>query len=88
LCAIRFINNDEPENDSRDVRRKSQAMTSRGRDKETSDIETLTHLVKNLTSEVSELKQRKMDMSASNHLPRQRQEINSSGNNHLPMKIV
>jgi len=59
-------------------------VARKDRDKEENDIETLTHLVKNLTTEVSELKQWKMDMFARNHLPRQRQGSMSSCNNHYP----
>jgi len=72
LCAIRVIKDDEPTKESRDVSRKSQAMASNGRDKEANDIETLTRLVKNLTTEVFELKQWKTDTSASSHPRRQR----------------
>jgi len=74
LHAIKVIKDDESTKDSKDVSRKPQAMASKGRDKEATDIETLTHLVKNLTSEVSELKQRKTNTFSSSHLPRQRQE--------------
>ena len=56
--------------DSKDVRRKPQAMGSKGRDKEETDIETLTRLVKNLTTKMSELKQWKMDTFKKSHLPR------------------
>jgi len=56
-------------------------MASKGRDKEENDIETLTCLVKNLTIEVSELKQHKTNTFARSYPPRQRQGSNSSGNN-------
>ena len=55
LHTIGVIKDDEPAKDSRDARRKSHAMESNGRDKEATDIETLTHLIKNLTTEASEL---------------------------------
>jgi len=53
LHAIKVIKNDESMKDSKDARRKPQEMASKGRDKEETDIETLTRLVKNLTTEVS-----------------------------------
>jgi len=84
LCMIGVINNDEPTKDSKDTSRKSQTIVRKGRDKETNNIETLTRLVKNLTTEVFELKQWKTDTSASNHLPRQRQGSMSSSINCLP----
>jgi len=81
LHTIGVIKDDEPAKDSRDARRKSHAMESNGRDKEATDIETLTHLIKNLTTEASELKQQKTNTSARNHLPKQRYSSNSSGSN-------
>jgi len=57
LRAIGFIKDDESMKDSKDVSRKPQATVRKGRDKEATDIETLTHLVKNLATEMSELKQ-------------------------------
>lgn len=53
-------------------------MENKGRDKEETDIETLTHLVKNLTIEVSKLKLQKTDTFARSRLSRQRQENSSS----------
>ena len=47
---IEVIKDDEPTKDPKDVRKWSQVMVSKGRDKEASDIETLTCLVKNLTT--------------------------------------
>lgn len=67
LHTIRVIKDDEPKKDSRYASKKSQVMASKGRNKEENDIETLTRLVKNLTTEVSELKQQKMDAFASRH---------------------
>ena len=70
LHTIGLIKDDEPAKDSKDVSRKSQAMASKGREKEANDIETLTHLIKNLTTEVSELKQWKTDTFARSYPPR------------------
>ena len=56
MRTIGVIKDDELEKGSRDASRKPQGTTSKGKDKETSDIETLTRLVKNLTIEMSELK--------------------------------
>lgn len=50
LRAIGVIKNDESTKDSKYVSRKPQATTSKGRDKEATDIETLTRLVKKLTT--------------------------------------
>ena len=52
LHAIRVIKDDEPIKDSKYVRKNSKTMSSKGRDKETNDIETLTRLMKNLKTEV------------------------------------
>lgn len=57
LCAIGIIKDDEPTKDPREVSKKPQATVSKGKDRETSDIENLTCLVKNMAIEVSELKQ-------------------------------
>ena len=56
LHMIGVIKDDELAKDSKDVSRKSQVMESKGRDKEKIDIETLTCLIKNLTTEVFEHK--------------------------------
>jgi len=73
LRTIGVIKDDEPAKNSRDTNINSQEMVSKGREKEENDIENLTRLVKNLTIEVCELKQRKTDTSTSSHPPRQRQ---------------
>ena len=80
LCAIKVIKDDESTKDSKFASRKPQAMASKGRDKEATDIETLTRLVKNLTTKVFELKKRKTDTFARSHLLKQRQENSSSTN--------
>jgi len=72
LHTIGIIKDDESAKDSKDKSKKSQVMASKGRDKEENDIEGLTHLIKNLTIEVSELKQRRKDTFARRYLPRQR----------------
>ena len=59
LHEIRVVKDDESTKDSKDASKKSQAMASNGSDMEATDIETLTRLVKNLTTEVFELKQQK-----------------------------
>lgn len=59
LHAIGVIKDDESEKESKGARRKSQVMVSKGREKEGNDIQTLTRLIKNLTTEVFELKQKK-----------------------------
>lgn len=70
LRAIVVIKDDKSMKDSKHVSKKPQETPSKGRDKETIDIETLTRLVKNLTTEMSELKQQKIDKFVNNHLPR------------------
>lgn len=72
LHVIEVIRDEESTKDSKDESRKPQARVSKGRDKEEIDIENLTCLVKNLTTEVFEIKQRKTDTFASSDLPRQR----------------
>ena len=79
LQMIGVIKDDEPTKDYKDVSRKSQVMASKGRDKEETNIEILTRLVKKLTPEVFELKQQKTDTFARSSLPRKSQGSNSSG---------
>jgi len=74
--------------DSKYLSRKSQAVATKGKDKEANDIGTLTRLVNNLTIEVSELKQQKTETSVSNYLPRQRQGSSSSSSNRFTLKIA
>lgn len=81
MHTIGLIKDNEPTKDSKDASKKSQVMARKGRDRESKDIETLTRLVKNLTTEVSELKQWKTDTFTRSYLPRQRQGRNSSGIN-------
>lgn len=57
LRAIGVVKDDKSKKDSKDVRRKLQEMARKGRDKEATNIETIAHLVKNLTTEMYELKQ-------------------------------
>lgn len=70
LRAIGVIKDDKSIKDSKDVSRNPQEMASKGRGKEATDIETLTHLFNNLTTEMSKLKQRKVDSFMKSHLPR------------------
>jgi len=70
LHAFGVIKDAKSTIDSKDVRMKPQTMASKGRDKEATYIETLTRLVKSMTTEVSELKQHKIDTFASSHLSR------------------
>jgi len=56
LHAIGVIKDDEPTKESRDVSKKRQAVASKGKGKEASDIETLTRLINKLTIEDSDLK--------------------------------
>jgi len=57
LCAIGVIKDEKSTKDSKDASINPQATTSKGKEKGATDIETLTRLVKNLTTEVFELKQ-------------------------------
>lgn len=59
LHAIGVINNDEPIKDSNDASRKPQAAASKCEYKEASDIEMVTFLVKNLTTKMPELKNKR-----------------------------
>lgn len=65
LRMIGVIKDDEPAKDSKYVSRNPQAILSKGKDKEASEIEALTHLVKKLTIEVFELKQQMVETSTS-----------------------
>jgi len=57
LIAIGVIKDDKSTKEFKDVSRKPQVPARKGREKEATDIDTLTHLVKNLTMKMSELKQ-------------------------------
>lgn len=61
LHVIGVIIDDEPAKDSKYVGMRSQTTVSKVKEKETSEIETLTRLLKSLTSEVAELKQRTIE---------------------------
>lgn len=56
MRAIRVINDDESMKDFKDASRKPQATVRKDRDNEATNIETLTHLFKNLATEMSKLK--------------------------------
>lgn len=56
LHAVGVIKDEESAKDSKDVSKKPRVMTRKGRDKEATDIETLTCRVKSLTTEMSKLK--------------------------------
>lgn len=70
LCAIGFISNDKPINDSKDIGKMSQASMSKAKEKELSHIKTLTCLVKALSNEMEELKQSSSETTISNKPPR------------------
>lgn len=70
LCAIGVIVHDEPAKESKDKGRRSQNDMSKVKEKETSEIENLTRLVKSLTTEVSEPKQRMTETTVSSMPPR------------------
>lgn len=71
LRVIGVIKDDEPAKESKDASRKLEAAIREGKEMEASDIETLTHLVKNLTTNVSELMKRMVKTSASSRPPKQ-----------------
>lgn len=72
LHAIGVIKDDESKKDSKDASRKPQETMIKGRDKQATDIETLTILVKKLTNKMYELKQPKLVTFANSHPPKQR----------------
>jgi len=80
LHVVRVIKDDELAKDSKDASKKSQEIGCKGRDKEATDIETLTRLVNSLSIEMSKLKQCKMHKFASSHRPRQRHVSSTSSN--------
>ena len=67
MRVIGVIKDDEPAKEFKDTSKKSQAMASKGRDKEATNIETFTHLVKRFSTEMFEPKQCKIDTFASSH---------------------
>lgn len=65
LHSIGIIIDDESMKDSKDVGRKSRAVVSKVKEKETSEIEILTRLLKSLIIEVVELKEWTSEMEVS-----------------------
>lgn len=65
LREIGVIKDGELVKDSKDASRRTQVVASKRKDKEESGIETFTCLVKTLTREVFELKQRTVETFAS-----------------------
>lgn len=85
---IRVIKDDKTTKYYRDMIRKAQVAVSSGKDKEVSDIETLTRLVKHLTTTVSELRKKTINTSASNRPPRKGQGSMSSDINRFLTKTA
>lgn len=88
MRMIGFIKDDEPIKDSKDVSRNPLVVANIGIDKEASDIEILTPLVKALKTEVSELKQQMVETSASIQSPRQQKRSISSSNINFQAKTA
>lgn len=67
LHAIRVITDDESTKDSKDTGKRPQASMSKAKEKKPNDIESLTHLMKSLTNEMDELKQRTSETTIHAH---------------------
>jgi len=90
LCMIGVIVDDKTTKDSKDARRRSQATMSKVKEKETSEIETLTRLLKSLMTEVAKLKQRTTETTMSNRPSSfaRRKNVTSGSNSSHPTKYV
>jgi len=90
LCAIGVIVDDEPVKDYKDTGNRSQTIWSKVNEKKAIGIDNLTHLLKSLTTKVSELKQRTTETAESNKPPRfvQRKNVASGNGSSHPTKYA
>lgn len=70
MRAIGFIVDDEPTKNSKDTGKRSQASMSKAKEKESSNLESLTCLVQSLSNEMVELKHRSTKTTVSRKPPR------------------
>jgi len=80
MHVIGVITYDESTKDSNDTGNRFQTYVSKAKEKETSDIENLTHLIKSMTTEVVELKHRKNKTTMSSRPPRYLPKKNVASN--------
>lgn len=87
LRMIGVITDDDESKDSKETSRKSEPSSSKAKEKESSDIKSLTKMVKTLTSEILEIKKRSNNTSTSNKPPKSFPFQRSNNNiNNQPTK--
>jgi len=70
LHTIGVIVDDESTNNSKDMSRRSQTIVRKEQEKEASEIECFTRLVKSLTTEISKIKQQMSEKTMNNRPPK------------------
>lgn len=70
LHAIGVISYYEPKKHYKDIGKRSQASVSKANEKETCDLENLTHMLKNMSNEMGDLKQISSETAMSRNPPR------------------
>lgn len=90
LHVIGVIVDDESSKDSKGMGKRPQTIVSKAKEKEANDIESLTHLVKSLTTEVVEIKQWTSETTVNNKPSRypEKKNVASSNNNNQLTKFV
>lgn len=88
LRIIGFIIDVEPTKDSKDMGRRSQIAVNKVKEKETSEIETITRLLKFLKNKVEELKRRIIETTMSSRPPilAKRKNMTSGSSSGHPTK--
>ena len=86
LHATRVISDDELAKYSKDIGKRSQASVSKAKEKEESDVESLTRLLKSLTTKVVELKQWTSETTVSSMPPRYPPKKNVASGSSQPAK--
>lgn len=84
LCSIGVITDDEPIKKSKGIGKRSQEYVSKDKEKESNDHESLTHLMRPLTTKMAEIKQRESEITISSMAPNfmmRRNKAPSSSNN-------
>jgi len=90
MYTIGVIIDNQPAKDSKYMGKRSQTTVCKVNEKETSEVETLTHLLKSLTIEVAELKQWTTETTVSSKPPRlaQRKTVTLGSSSGHPTKFA
>lgn len=86
--VIGIIIDEELAKESKDMGRRCQAIVSKEKEKEASEIENLTHLIKSLTTGVYEFKKWTSGTTMNSWPPRFAQEKNSAFSNSSHLEKV